>query len=152
MVQRVKNLHEMQETQVQSLGWEDPLEKGMATHSSILAGRTSWTEQTGGLQFIGSQRVGHDWLTHTHNVIIEGAFQGLVKYVCPDLSFDQGTKETSSLWDFVREPDHLYPSWKHTFCGLKTGAKKKELYFPHRPSLRKAPWIRQVTREKYNTK
>ena len=60
MVQRVKNLHEMQETQVQSLGWEDPLEKGMATHSSILAWRTSWTEQTGGLQFIGSQRVGHD--------------------------------------------------------------------------------------------
>ena len=60
MVQRVKNLHEMQETRVQSLGWEDPLEKGMATHSSILAWRTSWTEQTGGLQFIGSQRVGHD--------------------------------------------------------------------------------------------
>ena len=43
-----------------SLGWEDPLEKGMATHSSILACRISWTEESGGLQSVGSQRVGHD--------------------------------------------------------------------------------------------
>ena len=47
----------MQETQVQSLGWEDPLEKEMATHSSILAWRIPWTEQPGGLQSKGSQRV-----------------------------------------------------------------------------------------------
>ena len=46
--------------QVQSLGWEDPLEKGMATHSSILAWRMTWTEEPGGLQFMGLQRVGHD--------------------------------------------------------------------------------------------
>ena len=45
----------MQETQVQSLGWEDPLEKGVATHSSTLAQATHWTEETGGLQFMGSQ-------------------------------------------------------------------------------------------------
>ena len=50
----------MQETWVQSPGWEDPLEKGMATHSSILAWRIPWTEETGGLQAIGSKRVGHD--------------------------------------------------------------------------------------------
>jgi len=50
----------MQETQVLSLGWEDPLEEGMATHSSILAWRILWTEETGGLQSMGSQRVGHD--------------------------------------------------------------------------------------------
>ena len=56
----VKNLTPMQETQVRSLGWKDPLEREMATHSSILAWRTSWTEEPGGLQFIGSQRVGHD--------------------------------------------------------------------------------------------
>ena len=56
----VKNLPGMQETQVQSLGWEDPLEKGMATHSSILAWEIPWTEEPGGLQFMGSQRVGHD--------------------------------------------------------------------------------------------
>ena len=60
MVQLVKNLPAMQETQVQSLGWEDPLEKGMATHSSILAWRIPWTEEPGGLQSMGSQRVGHD--------------------------------------------------------------------------------------------
>ena len=45
--------------QVQSLGWEDPLEEGMATHSSILAWRIPWTEEPGGLQSMGSQRVGH---------------------------------------------------------------------------------------------
>ena len=45
---------------VQFLGWEDPLEEGMATHSSILVGRISWTEEPGGLQSIGSNRVGHD--------------------------------------------------------------------------------------------
>ena len=60
MAQRVKNLPALQETHVQSLGWEDPLGKGMATHSSILAWRTPWTEEPGGLQFMGSQRLGHD--------------------------------------------------------------------------------------------
>ena len=49
----------MQETQVQSLGREYPLEKGMATHSSILAWRISWTEEPGGLQSMGSKKVGH---------------------------------------------------------------------------------------------
>ena len=59
----VKNspaMQEMQETQVQSLGQEDPLEKGMATHSSILAWEIPWTEEHGGLQSIGLQRVRHD--------------------------------------------------------------------------------------------
>ena len=60
MAQIVKNLPAMQETRVQSLGREDPLEKGMATHSSILAWKTPWSEEPGGLQSMGSQRVGHD--------------------------------------------------------------------------------------------
>ena len=60
VTQMVKNLPAMQETQVQSLGWEDPLEKGMATHSSILAWRIPWTEEPGGLQSMGSQRLQHD--------------------------------------------------------------------------------------------
>ena len=60
VAQLVKNLPAVQETQVQSLGWEDPLEKEMATHSSILAWKISWTEEPGGLQSMGSQRVGHD--------------------------------------------------------------------------------------------
>ena len=53
----------MWQTWVQSLGWEDPLEKEMSTHSSILAWRIPWTEELGGLQSMGSQRVGHDWVT-----------------------------------------------------------------------------------------
>ena len=55
----VKNLSAMQDTQVQSLGWEDPLEKEMAAHSSILAWRIPWTKEPGGLQSMGLQRVGH---------------------------------------------------------------------------------------------
>ena len=56
----VKNLPTMQETPVQSLGWEDPLEKRMATHSSILAWSIPWTEEPGELQSMGSQRIGHN--------------------------------------------------------------------------------------------
>ena len=60
VAQRLKHLPPMWETWVRSLGWEDPLEKEMATHSSILAWRIPWTEEPGGLQSTGSQRVGHD--------------------------------------------------------------------------------------------
>ena len=60
VAQMVKNLPAMQETQVQSLGRVHPLEKGMATHSSILAWEIPWAEEPGGLQSMGSQRVGHD--------------------------------------------------------------------------------------------
>ena len=56
----VKNLPEIQEIWVQSLGWKDPLEKSMATHSSILDWRIPWTEEPSGVQSTGSQRVGHD--------------------------------------------------------------------------------------------
>ena len=59
VAQVVKYLPAMQETQVQFLGQDDPLQKGMATHSSILAWRIPWTEEPGGLQSVGSQRVGH---------------------------------------------------------------------------------------------
>ena len=63
MAQWVKNLPTMQKTpeaQIQSLGWEDPLEEGMASDFGILAWIIPWTEKPGGLQFIGLQRVGHD--------------------------------------------------------------------------------------------
>ena len=63
VAQTVKNLPEMHETWVWSLGWEDPLEKGMATDSNILAWRITWTEKPGGRQFMGSQRVRQDWAT-----------------------------------------------------------------------------------------
>ena len=63
VAQMVKNLPAMQDTQVRSLGQEDPLEKEMATHSSILAWEIPWTEEPGGLQFLGMQRVRHDLAT-----------------------------------------------------------------------------------------
>ena len=60
MAQMVKRLSTMWETRVRSLGWEDPIEKEMAAHSSALAWKIPWTEEPGGLQSMGSQRLGHD--------------------------------------------------------------------------------------------
>ena len=65
MAQSVKNLPVIQETQIPSLGWEDPLENGMATLSSILAWRVPWTEKPGRPQSMRSQRVGHNLATNT---------------------------------------------------------------------------------------
>ena len=62
--QMVKNFPALQETQVWSLGQEDPLEEETATHSSILAWKIPWTEEPGRLQFMGSQRIGHNWVTN----------------------------------------------------------------------------------------
>ena len=59
----VKNVPAVWETQVRSLGWKDPLEKEMAIHSSTIAWKIPWTEEPGGLQSKGLQRVGHDWAT-----------------------------------------------------------------------------------------
>ena len=71
VAQMVKNLPAMQETQLSSLDQKDPLEKGMATYSSILAWRIAWSEEPGGLQLMGSQRVGHDGVTNTHMQLIK---------------------------------------------------------------------------------
>ena len=70
-------MQEIQETWVRSLGWEDLLEEGMATHSSILSWRLPWTEEPGGLQSVGWHRAGHDWsdLAGTHT-------NGLLRYQC----------------------------------------------------------------------
>ena len=72
MAQRVKNLLAMQETRVRSLNQEDPLEKEVATHFSILAWKIPWTEKLGGLQFMGTQRVRHNGATNT--IITQGSF------------------------------------------------------------------------------
>ena len=69
VAKRVKILPDMGETGVGSLGREDPLEKGMATHSSIVAWRIPWTEELGGLQSMGSQRVRPERLIHTHIIL-----------------------------------------------------------------------------------
>ena len=72
VAQTVKNPPAMQETQVQSLGQEDPLKEGMATYSSILAWRISWTEEPGRLQSMGLQRIRHDWAANTSH--FQGTF------------------------------------------------------------------------------
>ena len=69
VAQLVKNLPAMLETWVWSLGWEGAMEKGTATHSSIMAWRIPWTEEPGELQSMGSQRVRHDWVTFTFQAI-----------------------------------------------------------------------------------
>ena len=66
VAQRLKHLPGMRDTRVWSLGWEDPLEKEMATHSSTLAWRIPWREEPGRLQSMGLQRVGYDWATSLH--------------------------------------------------------------------------------------
>ena len=60
MAQKVKNLPVVQETRIRSLGWEDPLEESMATPPVFLPGESPWTEEPGGLQSMGSRRIGHD--------------------------------------------------------------------------------------------
>ena len=75
----VKNLSAIQETWVQSLGQEEPLEKGMATHSSILAWESPWTEEPGRLQSMGSQRVRYDW---AHSFCIDFGIDHLVMSMC----------------------------------------------------------------------
>ena len=71
MVQMVKNPPAMQESQILSLGWKDPLEKEMAVHSSTIAWKIPWTEEPGRLQSMGSQRVGHFTFTCFSNLISE---------------------------------------------------------------------------------
>ena len=94
----VNNLPTMQETQVQPQGQEDPLEKGMATRSSILAWRIAWTEEPGGIQSVGSQRVGHDWVTNTR--------KGNMCKICL-YAWNQHKSTTDILSDFLK-------SW--SFC------------------------------------
>ena len=77
----VKNLLAMQETRVQSLSWEDPPEKGMAVHSSILAWRIPWTEEPGGLQSMGLQMVRHEWATNTTTIKISPEFYLLIPLI-----------------------------------------------------------------------
>ena len=97
----VKNLPAMQEMWVQSQGWEDPLEKEMATHSSILAWEISWTEEPGGLQSMGLQRARHYWASNTtqhnttqHNYIIKW-YLGLLSQGWPKVPSDKLDKMLS---------------------------------------------------------
>ena len=81
VAQLVSNPPAKQETWVWSLGWEDPLEKEMTTHSSILAWRIPWTEKPGRLHPMGSQRVGHDWITNTFTLNFSLKLQHSIKII-----------------------------------------------------------------------
>ena len=112
VAQWVKRLPTMRETRVQSLGWEDPLEKEMATHSSSLAWKIPWTEKPGRLQSVGSQRVGHDWATSLHFTSEEKTSKpcvtprkvsGSAKYTGRDTLFSFLSLKKLS-WDFRGSP------------------------------------------------
>ena len=92
-----------------SLGWEEPLEKEMATHSSILVWRIPWTEEPGGLQSMGSQRVRHDSASeHTHTQCHRDAEQALPLVGLISIHSDQ------SLWSFKKEKVRSLKQWVST--------------------------------------
>ena len=100
VAQRLKCLPAMRETWVRFLGQEDPLEKEMATHSSTLAWRIPWTEELGGLQSMGSQRVGHDWATSLTHSLIVCVF---INLLCDWFSETVGNNEMAEyrLWNLI---------------------------------------------------
>ena len=113
MAQMVKSLPATWETWVWSLGWEDPLEKGMATHSSICAWRILWTEESGGLQSMGSQRVGWNWATNTFTFPFLGVN---LKFSCLEFQIALHQKHCVprwrstlfSFWSFGPARDHIH--------------------------------------------
>ena len=119
----VKNLPAMQETWVQSLGWEDPQGKGMATHFSILAWNISWTEEPGGLQFMGSQRAGHNWVTNTNvtRKTKENTVQNLRKQVQTEAS----SSDLSQL-----KPGYCHPLGRNGFWGFWLWQSESEDFIP----------------------
>ena len=111
VAQTVKNLPLMQETQVWSQGRKDPLEKGTVIHSSILAWRIPWTEEPGGLQSMGSQRLRHDWVTNTHLLSTQGD-DG------PRASFLPNTTSQTQFSIIKYDSGHLKKKKKKSFLSL----------------------------------
>ena len=103
MAQIVKNLPGRQET----LGQEDPLKKGIATHSSIFAWRIPWTEHPGRLQSMGSQRVGHDWATNTHIPLYVMILKGYLHFLFSPCVFEYFCLEIFST------------PWRYSFLFLR---------------------------------
>ena len=122
---------------VQSLGWEDLLEKGMATHSSILAWRNPWTEEPGGLQPMGSQRVGHDWTTkHStwQTKTFDPSFLTVYTKINPKWIKDLNVKaRTTELLGFSGGA-----SGKESTCQCRR-RQRREFY----TLVRKSPWRRE---------
>ena len=108
VAQTVKRLPTMWETWVWSLGWEDPLEKEMAIHSSSLAWKIPWMEEPGGLQSMGSQRIGHDWATKLKLQNLSRSEAVVLQYV-GDFLLCAETEEACSQAseDFLKLPGRL---------------------------------------------
>ena len=116
MAQTVKNLPAVQETQVWSLGWEDPVEKGMTIHSNILAWRIPWTEEPGGLQSVGLQRVKHVRAANTHinNIFTASNLKDTKVYTMNHPFHDPSPRLVllpflNQTWNFI-EPSYVYTS------------------------------------------
>ena len=140
VAQLVKNLPAMQETQIRHLGQKDPLEKGMAMHSSILAWRIPWTEEPGGPQFMGPQRVGHDWETNFHFHF---------NLYCTSVYFNFKTWKKVGTKDSVKwEDKNVIVSWLWDKSLILQNTRLKWDFFLLNPSLPSwkghwLPWIYQ---------
>ena len=134
----VKNLPSLRETWVQPLGWEDLLEEGMATHSSILAWRIPWTEEPGGLQSAGSQRVRCNWVTRhcmASRIPAECAEYGSCFCLLQDLA-QQGAAE--SPWNGAQLPKDkvwLEPELNWQWGCLDATPKTKQQHFPRTATI-----------------
>ena len=103
VAQMVKNPPAMQDIWVQSLGQEDPLEKGMATYYSVLAWRIPWTEEPGGLESMGSQRSWHDWVTNTFTLATFRVKQIALLYVVGLIWSLEGSPEQVGITEKSKE-------------------------------------------------
>ena len=119
VAQRVKHLPEMWETRVQFLGWDDPLEKEMATHFSTLARKIPWTEKPGRLQSMGSQRVGHDWATSLSLSLSLQFLHSWALWISPHLKMCDWCPYMYSCIDICKNTHTHSLSWAQTEPGEK---------------------------------
>ena len=136
VAQRVKHLPAMWKTWVWLLGWEDPLEKEMATHSSILAWKIQWTEKPGGLNSMGSQRVGHDWATSLSH---RWHYPNGRKWRGPKETLDEGEKGEWKGWlktQHSKNKDHDIWSYHFTVNRWGKNANSERLFSWAPKSLR----------------
>ena len=107
----------MQETQLRPVDQEDPLERGMAMHSSILAQRIQWTEEPGGLQSTGSQRIGHDWATNTFTNTQKIIINYVIKFLFPSvwqIEHLSSKNRASLVAQLVKNPPAMLDTWVQT--------------------------------------
>ena len=172
MAQKVKNLPAVQESGVRFLCWEDPLEKGMATHSSILARRIPWAEEPGGLQSMGLQRVRHDWVTNTHTYAhrLTESFGGINRQLEGPLKWLSGKEPACSAGDagdvglipgLGRAPGEWLPTpvfllknpmdrgaWRATIHGVARSPTQLNWLSPHTCRHRQLECVKKTLRKR----